>query len=334
MVDAQKDGCPAWCNEMQGSFTFGGKGYIIAGMEITYDYYRIFYYVAKYKSFSQAAKVLMSNQPNITKFMNNLEAQLGCRLLIRSRKGVALTPEGEKLYAHVAVAYEQLKTAEAELALDKGLQSGIVTVGASEMALHGVMLPVLRRFRECYPGIRLRISNDSTPQAMKNLQSGAVDFAVVTSPAEMEKPFRSTCIKTFQEILIGSSRYGFLAEEPRHLAELLEYPLVCLGRNTKTYEFYAKVYQEHGLVLNPDTEVATADLLLPMIVNHLGIGFVPEEFVQDAVEKGEAVVIPLAEKIPKREICLIEDGENHLSIAASTLRNMIIAAGDGGKKNI
>lgn len=45
-------------------------------------------------------------------------------------------------------------------------------------------------------------------------------------------------------------------------------------------------------------------------------------------------MIPLAEKIPKREICLIEDGENHLSIAASTLRNMIIAAGDGGKKNI
>ena len=41
-------------------------------MEITYDYYRIFYYVAKYKSFSKAASALSSNQPNITKFMNNL----------------------------------------------------------------------------------------------------------------------------------------------------------------------------------------------------------------------------------------------------------------------
>ena len=45
-------------------------------MEITYDYYRIFYYVAMYKSFSKAAKVLMSNQPNITHFMNNLENQM------------------------------------------------------------------------------------------------------------------------------------------------------------------------------------------------------------------------------------------------------------------
>ena len=44
-------------------------------MEITYDYYRIFYYVATYQSFSKAAKILMSNQPNITRFINNLENQ-------------------------------------------------------------------------------------------------------------------------------------------------------------------------------------------------------------------------------------------------------------------
>ena len=44
-------------------------------MEITYDYYRIFYYVAKYKSFSKAATILMGSQPNISRFMSNLESQ-------------------------------------------------------------------------------------------------------------------------------------------------------------------------------------------------------------------------------------------------------------------
>lgn len=68
-------------------------------MEITYDYYRIFYYAAKYKSFSKAAEILMSNQPNITHFMNNLENQLGCRLFIRSNRGVTLTREGEAIQA-------------------------------------------------------------------------------------------------------------------------------------------------------------------------------------------------------------------------------------------
>ena len=36
------------------------------------DYYRIFYYVAQYKSFSKAAEVMGNNQPNITRCMNIL----------------------------------------------------------------------------------------------------------------------------------------------------------------------------------------------------------------------------------------------------------------------
>lgn len=48
---------------------------------ISYDYYRIFYYVAQYKSFTKAAQMLDNNQPNITRCMNNLESEIGCKLL-------------------------------------------------------------------------------------------------------------------------------------------------------------------------------------------------------------------------------------------------------------
>lgn len=62
---------------------------------ITYDYYRIFYYVAQYKSFTRAAEALHNNQPNITRCMNNLESELNCTLFLRSNKGITLTPEGK-----------------------------------------------------------------------------------------------------------------------------------------------------------------------------------------------------------------------------------------------
>lgn len=65
---------------------------------MTLDYYRIFYYVARYKSFSNAAEMLGSNQPNITRCMNILENELDCKLLIRSHKGIQLTTEGEHLF--------------------------------------------------------------------------------------------------------------------------------------------------------------------------------------------------------------------------------------------
>ena len=57
-------------------------------MNITYDYYRIFYFVAKYQSFTKAAEMLRNNQPNITRYINNLESELGCKLFIRSNRGV------------------------------------------------------------------------------------------------------------------------------------------------------------------------------------------------------------------------------------------------------
>ena len=64
---------------------------------ITYDYYRIFYFVAQYHSFTKAAEVLGNNQPNITRCMNNLEHELNCKLFVRSNRGVTLTPEGTRL---------------------------------------------------------------------------------------------------------------------------------------------------------------------------------------------------------------------------------------------
>ena len=64
-------------------------------MNISYDYYRVFYYVAKYRSITQAAAALMNNQPNLTRIIKNLEGELGCSLFVRSRQGVPLTPEGE-----------------------------------------------------------------------------------------------------------------------------------------------------------------------------------------------------------------------------------------------
>lgn len=63
-------------------------------MNITYDYYRIFYFVAKYQSFTKAASILLSNEPNISRSIRNLEHEFGVSLFIRSNRGVTLTPEG------------------------------------------------------------------------------------------------------------------------------------------------------------------------------------------------------------------------------------------------
>ena len=64
-------------------------------MNSNFEYYKIFYYVAKYGNLTRAANVMRTSQPAITRTIHNLENELGCRLFIRSKKGVELTPEGK-----------------------------------------------------------------------------------------------------------------------------------------------------------------------------------------------------------------------------------------------
>lgn len=300
---------------------------------ISYEYYRVFYYVAKYRSFTRAADLLLTNQPNVTRTIKNLESALGCILFIRSNRGVTLTPEGELLFSHVAVAVEQIQAGEDELLMDRQLEHGVISVGASETALHELLLSVLSRFHESHPGIRIRISNHSTPQAIAALNSGAVEFSVVTTPTGVRKPILEFPLKPFREIPVcgASTSMAALRDRPLHLRDLLQYPIISLGRETRTYEFYNALFLQHGLPFQPDMEAATADQILPLVKSGLGIGFLPEAFAVDAIKAGEIFTLQLEEEIPARHVCLLRRSDRPLSFAARELIRQLtsVAAGAG-----
>ena len=172
-------------------------------MPASFDYYRIFYYVAKYKNFTRAAAVLLSSQPSVTRSMQNLESELDCRLFIRSRRGVTLTPEGETLYRYVAPAYEHIRRGEEELSMSLGLHGGSVSVGATETALHCLLLDKLALYQKEYPDVKLRISNGVTAQVLSNLKEGRTDIAVVPTPFQIEKPYTAVHLRPVKTILIG-----------------------------------------------------------------------------------------------------------------------------------
>ena len=292
-------------------------------MNISYDYYRSFYYVAKCGSFTGAANALLGNQPNITRAIKALEYGLGCTLFVRSNKGVTLTPEGEKLYQHIAVAFQQIEAGEAEISLDKTLQKGIVSVAVSEVALHGLFLPVLESYHISYPGVRIKISNCSTPQAISELKNGLADFALVTTPTGIGEDMRSVSIKSFRYVAVCGAEYSELNDRLLTLRDIAEYPIVSLDSKTKTYELHSKWFSENGLVFSPDIEAATTDQLLPMIKHNIGIGFVPEMFVENENEGGRIIKLRLKEEIPIGSICLVTKKDRSLSIAAGKLTEML-----------
>ena len=292
-------------------------------MAVTYDYYRIFYYVAQYSSFTKAAEVLSNNQPNITRCMNILEHELGCQLFIRSNRGITLTPEGEQLYAHVAVAFEQIRMGEDEVRREVSLQQGVVTIGASETALNLLLLKKLSEFHEKYPGVHLRIFNYSAPQAEDALRKGLLDCAAVTAPIQPGKEFQVTPLFRFREILLGGPKFRDLASRMCRLRDLDAYSLICPGSETGTYSFYQKFFLRHDCPFRVDMETATMDQVLPMVKHNLGLGFYSETLAAESIVRGEVFHIRLVEPIPEREINLVEDISRPQRMAVQALVRLI-----------
>ena len=290
-------------------------------MYVSYDYYRIFYYVAKCGNITQAARFLFNNQPNLTRAIKTLEGELGCPLFIRNNRGMKLTPEGERLFNHVRVAIENLEQGEEEIVESQNLKTGSVFVATSEVALHSVLLPALKKYRALYPGIRLKISNHSTPQAVDAIKNGIADIAVVTTPTLPSAAIEETTIRKFREVAICSNAFGELCGKKVSFAELLEYPIVALGTQTKSFELYSEFFAKVGLRYRPETEAATADQIVPMVKADLGIGFVPQDFINGA----DGINIIETEKpLPEREIRLIKRREQPLGVAAKELERLIL----------
>ena len=297
-------------------------------MYISYDYYRIFYYVAKYGNITQAAKILLNNQPNLTRAIKTLESELGCPLFIRNNRGMKLTPEGERLFAHIRIALENIEAGEAEIIESRNLEKGSVFVAASEVALHCVLLPVLKQYRTLYPGIRLKISNHSAPQAVDAIKNGIADIAVVTTPTLPSAMIEEITVRKFHEVAVCSSAFSELLESTVSFAELLSYPMISLGTQTKSFELYSEFFAEEGLHYQPETEAATADQILPMVKADLGIGFIPREFLSGV----DGVYIIETEKpLPEREIRIVKRHEQTLSIAAKELERLILKQQGGSR---
>lgn len=293
-------------------------------MDINFEYYKVFYYVAKYKNMTKAAAAMGNNQPNVTRIIKLLESGLKCKLFIRGARGISLTAEGERLYSRVKIAFEQLQSAQEEIYGQSVDGIGTVTIGATETALHLLLLDILQDFKELYPRARIIIHNHTTPDTLRTLASGRLDFALLTTPFTLSESLACKDLVTFPEILAGGRQYQYLCDRKQSLKNLAEIPWIGLGDGTSTYELYKNFFLAQDTKIEPDMEVATSDLLLPLIQNNLGIGFVPKRMTMPWLKEQKIVEIPLDCPIPTRKICLVYDTGRGRSAIADELRRYLV----------
>lgn len=293
-------------------------------MQISLDAYRVFACVAQHRSFTKAANILYTNQPNVTRTIKNLEQALGCTLFLRTSRMVQLTPEGEALFAHIQPAMAQISAGEEQLLRHTALKDGQIRIGVSENALHHVLLPVLEDFRKAYPQIHLRILNSNSLQAMAALQERQVDFSLLTLPVDIDPRFESRKLLTFQEVPLCHEALAQTLPQQLTPEDLARLPLISICKGSSSYRFYENWFSSRDLPFRPDIEAATADQIPSMVRSRLGVGFVSRLAAEAAVESGGLHILPLTVPLPYRVITLVKPKDTPLSIAATKLEEMLL----------
>ena len=288
-------------------------------MDINYELYKVFYYVASTLSFSEASKQLFISQSAVSQSIKTLERKLDQVLFIRSTKKVQLTPEGEILLRHVEPAMNLIKRGEAQL-LDSASTGGQIRIGASDTICRYFLVPFIERFHKAFPGAHIKVTNATSIQSVELLNSGQVDFIVVNSPnAYLGSVTKIKRIKIFQDVFLANQSFKELRGRQLSFQELLEYPILMLDKKSTTSEFLHNLFQQHHLDLVPEAELSSNDLLIDLARIGLGIAFLPDYCITP--DDPDLFVVKTKEELPSRELLAVHSQHLPLSKAASAFLN-------------
>ena len=292
-------------------------------MDTNLEHYRIFYYVGKTGTITQAAEQLAISQPAVSQALKQLEQTLGTALFIRTAKGVRFTAEGEMLYSYVSRGYECILNGEAKLMQMLNMSTGEIRIGASDMSLQYYLIPYLEQFHEQFPKIKIMVSNATTPETLVNLQEGKIDFGVVTSPFHMRGDLRVQEVREIEDIFVAGSQFLSLRGKILSYKELEKLPLILLENNTSTRRYTDCFLKENQVVISPEFELATSDMLVQFARKNLGIACVVADFARKYLDTGEIFELQFEKKIPRRSMCIVIDRKNPVSLAAKRLLELL-----------
>lgn len=270
-------------------------------MDINYELYKVFYYVASSLSFSEASKKLYISQSAVSQSIKTLEKKLGQPLFIRSTKKVQLTPAGSLLLKHIEPAMNLISRGESQL-LDSGtLGLGQLHIGASDTICRYFLVPYLKEFHKKFPNVPIKVTNATSIQCVELLDQRKVDLIVTNFPnMHLSHDYIQKTVASFRDAFIANPSYYHLKDKEIAFEDLKQYPIMLLERNSTTSEFLHNLFIQHQLELVPEIELSSNDLLIDLARIGLGIAFVPDFCLDEG--STDLFKLNMKEKLPSRQL--------------------------------
>ena len=279
---------------------------------------RAFYYAARLRSITQAAERLGLSQPAVSLHVRELEHELEAVLFDRGGPRISLTAAGEtlsRLVSPLVEGVDDLLLNFAEQLQDTA--SGDIYIGASHGGTAYVLPPLLKRFRDVYPGIRMHVKRCYVREGFRLLLADEIDFLI--GPQEslqgktLVEKIAQRSLFAYDLVLVTPLDHPLAGRESISREEVTAWPTIAATPGTFSTQSGKSIVQAFDLESNVVIRAGGWSAVKHYVEAGLGIAVIPSVCVSP---KDLLSVIPLTQHIERREYVVFFRTDKRLSAVA------------------
>lgn len=231
---------------------------------------KYFYEAVNTGNITKASNNLFISQPALTKAIKQLEKELNTKLLIRSKKGIVTTLEGEMLYEYAKNIFQNLN--QIVKTINQPKEKNHIYIGATTTNFLEPLLPILKEFKKKYPETNIHITLEEITILEKYRKLDKLDILIKTDYENMDN-FKK--IKSFEitDCFIASKKsFPELETKTLSINQLIQYPFILLSNVTHGRKNFDNYLKSKNLKIIPAYEFNSYSLCRELIKNGFGIG--------------------------------------------------------------
>jgi DNA-binding transcriptional LysR family regulator len=283
---------------------------------------RVYVALARTSNLSRAAEELHMTPSGVSHCLKAMEADLDCRLFDRSSRKFVLSQVGQQFLAGAEQILDQMKSMRGKISTWNNWRQGQLLIGANSTACQFLLPPVLREFRESFPGFTIKIEQCSSRQAVALLLDKRLDLALLTEGSEHspEIEFDPVGEDDLQFILNPLHRWAVKRKAQRE--DIPNGKLILPERSGNTYAIIESYFRDANINIQPFIEIANEQAIKEFIRMDMGVGILPKWLVADEIKEGLLVSLPLGRRRLKRRWGVLHARKRTLSLADNLFINI------------
>lgn len=284
--------------------------------------YELFVKVAELGSVTKAADALELSSAAASRHLAALENRLGVRLIERSTRRLFVTEVGKVFYTNAKAALTAMQGATEAVSASKNHPHGVLRVTASLSLCLQHILPLVPKFKEQYPDVRLDIVAENR---YHDIIDDNIDVALRTRDSEPDSSLVIRRLTDTRRILAASPDYLERCGRPQHPQALAEHQLLLYTYATDPYELtFQREDQTITVPATPALESNDGYLLRAAALQGQGILAQPTYVIHDDIVAGRLVPILSDWSLPRLEINLVYPSRHHLPAKTRVFIDFIV----------